>query len=289
MIAPSDTTALPDIYDFVDYRRYLRTVFEVLSRTEAGFSLRGFARLAGSSSPNFYQLIMSGRIHPGHTHLNSLARSLRLDKERRDYLADLVNLARARDPVKRESLMRRVLNEGAREARHVVRLDQFDYYTVWYYSIIRAMLSYRKIPSAGADLASIGRELQPPIKSQQVQEALDALMRLGMAKVGSDGFYVQTEAVVTTGDDVMSAQVSVFQRETMKLALAALDGCPADERDISTLTLNISADGYRQIRERVRAFRKELLAIASADTNDDRIYQVNMQLFPLTANPKERT
>ena len=53
-------------------------------------------------------------------------------------------------------------------------------------------------------------------------------------------------------------------------------------REISTLTLGISRDGFNQIKERIRSFRKEVIEIARNDENEDRVYQCNLDLFPLT-------
>jgi len=57
---------------------------------------------------------------------------------------------------------------------------------------------------------------------------------------------------------------------------------PAESRDISTLTLSVSETTFREIKAEVQLFRKHLSAIACADQFADRVYQVNIQLFPLT-------
>jgi len=273
---------LPDVYEYLDYHPYFRDVLAACRKRTPGFSLRAFARLCGSSSPNFFQLVMRGTIHPNPLHLRSFARSAGLDRQRRAYLGSLAALARARTPRERERLARKVLNTGARAPHRVVSRDQYDYYACWYYSVLRALIGYRKIPVAGADLGAVGRELRPAVRPKQVRRALGALARLGLIKVGPDGCYAQADAVITTGDDVKSVQVMAFQRETMKLGLQALERVPAAQRDISTLTLNISQRGFGQIRERIRGFRKEIMAIAAADMADDRVYQCNMQLIPVT-------
>jgi uncharacterized protein (TIGR02147 family) len=74
----------------------------------------------------------------------------------------------------------------------------------------------------------------------------------------------------------------------MELAQEALYSVPKTHRDISTLTLSISKQGLQRMKEKIKEFRRELLEIAKADEHADRVYQLNLQLFPLSAfNNKE--
>jgi uncharacterized protein (TIGR02147 family) len=163
----------------------------------------------------------------------------------------------------------------------VISAEQYDYYACWYHSAIRAVLGFYHMKAGEENYAQLGSLLHPRISAARAEESVALLKRLGLIRVGDDGCYVQSEPSVTTGDDVRAVQVMQFQAETMRLGLQTLERCPMDKRDISTLTLNISASGFARIRDRIRAFRKELMAIAESDADEDRVYQCNFQLFPL--------
>ncbi|MDD5674617.1 MAG: TIGR02147 family protein, partial [Chitinivibrionales bacterium] len=66
------------------------------------------------------------------------------------------------------------------------------------------------------------------------------------------------------------------------LAKEAIDRFPRQERSMSTLTFSISEQGYKSISERLAMFRREVLEIAKADKNRDRIYHMNFHMFPLS-------
>ena len=59
---------------------------------------------------------------------------------------------------------------------------------------------------------------------------------------------------------------------------------PREERDISCLTLCVSDAKLREIQERVRAFRRELLQAAEVGDVPERVVQINFQVFPLSAS-----
>lgn len=272
---------LPNVFDYIDFRQYLRELFAALRRRDPRFSYRGFARLAGSSSPNFLQLILARKMAPNAEQLKSLAASVGLDGRNLKYLKQLVAFDAARTLEEKDRTLRAALRLASEDCARVLSEEQYDYYACWYHSAVRAALGFYRMKAGEEDYAELGAMLRPPITAPRVEEAVTLLKQLGLIKVDADGCYVQSEPSVTTGDEVRAIQVMQFQGETMRLAIQALERCPPDKRDISTLTLNISEAGYREIRERIRAFRKEIMAVAERDTGDDRVYQCNLQLFPL--------
>jgi uncharacterized protein (TIGR02147 family) len=57
---------------------------------------------------------------------------------------------------------------------------------------------------------------------------------------------------------------------------------PARERDISSLTLCLGSGGLARLKERIQAFRRELLELAESEGQPSQVVQINFQLFPLT-------
>lgn len=276
----TNASGLPDIFLYVDYRRYLADLVDTLARREPGFSLRAFARMAGSSSPNFYQLVKAGSLHPQPKHLTALSQALKLNRQERRYLRDLVALARSRPGEERRSMVLQVLEQAKRSLPSLVKRGQYDYFTRWYYPAIRALVACHPVTDNEQSYEEAAGMLRPHVKTAEFKEALSCLVDMGLVELGDDGVYRQTDSVVTTGDDVRSMQVMAFQTETIRLAELALEQCPQDVRDISTLTLNISGQSFESIRVRIRALRKEIIDMVTADAGDDRVYQCNMQFFP---------
>jgi len=53
-------------------------------------------------------------------------------------------------------------------------------------------------------------------------------------------------------------------------------------RNHSTLTLSISQGEYRWIKEELGSLRKKILEMARGALNPDRVYQINVNVFPLS-------
>jgi uncharacterized protein (TIGR02147 family) len=77
-------------------------------------------------------------------------------------------------------------------------------------------------------------------------------------------------------------------RANLELAQRALDEFPAPIRPFSYLTLSVSAESFLQIRDILRATRRQILDVVTRDEKVDRLYQLNMQLFPISKTVKRR-
>ncbi|MBL8025327.1 MAG: DUF4423 domain-containing protein, partial [Fibrobacteres bacterium] len=64
---------------------------------------------------------------------------------------------------------------------------------------------------------------------------------------------------------------------------------PTTDREVGALSLCISQTAMKKIRERMISFQKEILELAGQDSlPPETIYQLNLQLFPLTTNVKDK-
>ena len=73
-----------------------------------------------------------------------------------------------------------------------------------------------------------------------------------------------------------------MHRQMGELALKALDSTPPTERDISGMTMGLTESAYHRVVEETAAFRRRLASIAMESSGEERVYRMNLQLFPLT-------
>jgi uncharacterized protein (TIGR02147 family) len=152
-------------------------------------------------------------------------------------------------------------------------------FSAWYYVALRELVGF--VP-AREDYESLGRKLLPPVQPKDVRTAVEDLLEIGLLERLPDGKLVQAQKALSTGDSVRSVQAAAYQRGTMHLAIQALDRVPHAERDISTLTLTYSEQSFQKAVAEVRQLRKTLLKLALDEPAPDRVFQCNLQLFPLS-------
>lgn len=265
------------IYDYTDYRIFLRDYCHYYKQLDAKYSQRYFALKLGVKSSGFLSEVINGKRNLSRTNVAQFCRILKLSDTEQQYFENLVTFNQARSQSEKEHWLNRLM-VSQNSNLSSLRRDIYEYFSHWYVSAIRELLFFYTFDGNYKQLAST---LTPQIKPSQAKEALDLLLRLGLVRTGEDGRLVQAEAVISTGDEVHSTEVAKFQMQMLELARQALDRMPANRRDISTLTLSVSQQGFEKIRAIIQRTRKEILSAAVDDTNEDRVVQLNIQLFPL--------
>ena len=91
-----------------------------------------------------------------------------------------------------------------------------------------------------------------------------------------------TVSVSTGSDRVRSLHLKNYHRKLLEHAATSLERLPAVQRDIAAVTLRMGPNAISRLKERLQAFRRELMDLADAEPNADQVIHVGMQLLPLT-------
>ena len=272
------------IFDYSDFRLFLKDWLQEQKTQGHPMTYEVFGEAVGFRSKGFLTQILQGKTKVPLPMIPRIAEVLDLKKKEKEYFSLLVQFNQAKSAAQRAELHREIL-DGFRVEAKALALDQFEYYQKWYYSALRSILGY--YPFRG-DYADLAKQLDPPITPAQAKRGISLLEELGLIVKHEDGFYRLTDRLITSGESFSSHAVIQFQRETMDLAKAALEGFPKSKRNGSTLTLGLSDEGYKAMEEKLRILRQELAEIARFDKGIDRVIQINLHAFPLTRLPKSK-
>jgi uncharacterized protein (TIGR02147 family) len=269
---------LPSIFDYSDYRRYLRDAYEARKKSDPKFSHRYFSQKAGIKSSGFFANVLSGKRNLTTASALRFAAALRLKKDESDYFRNMVGYGQAKTVEERAYFFEKMIGRLRLDLRKM-EADKFEFYGTWYYSAIRELLYY--FPFKG-DYEALAKQLCPSISADEARKAIELLLRLDLITKGRDGRYRQNMPLITSGDGFKPLHIARFQRAALGLATEAIDRFSGDVRDSTTLTMTLSAESFAIARREVAELRKRLLALAERDKRVDRVYQFNFQLFPLT-------
>jgi uncharacterized protein (TIGR02147 family) len=268
------------IFRYLDYRAFLRDFYVHEKARNTRFSHRLFSRRAGLRSSNYLNLVMKGERDLSAEMATRFARGCSLRKVEADYFCELVAFGQARTADERNRCYDRLGRFREFRAAHQLDAEQAAYHASWYMPAIRELVAR---PDFQEDPKWIASVLLPPISPQQAREALSTLCSLRLLLRDEAGRLRQAEELVTTGQGPLGHHVVNYHRTMIGHAVQALDHVPREERDISSLTLCVSEAALPRLKERIRAFRQELLQFAELEGQPERVVQVNFQLFPLSA------
>ena len=268
-----------NVFEYLDYRAFLRDFYQHRKATEYGFSHRSFSRRAGLRSTNYLKFVMEGERNLTPEMANQFAKACRLSDREADYFCELVAFNQARDARERDRCHQRL--RRFREYRKIHKLDaaQAAYHSTWYLPAIRELAAREDFRDDPKWIAGV---LHPKIMTAEAQKALATLLQLGLLAADQDGRLRQATPLVTTGAGPLGHHVVNYHRTMLARAAEALDTVPREEREISSITLCVSQEVLLDLKERIREFRRELLQVAELEGKPERVVQINFQLFPLS-------
>lgn len=267
-----------NIFSFDDYREFLKALIRHRKKNGQIFSYRWFSQRAGLTSPNFLNLVIKGHRHLSSTSIEKVIEIFHLTKDEGNFFRNLVYFNKSKTLTQKEHFASQLLRSRKFLNEHPLSKEQFEYYSEWYNIPTREILSLKAKPNNEEE---ISQTLVPSISKQEAKNALEKLMALGLVEF-KEGRYWTVQESVSTGHKFSNFGVVQYHKKMMSLAAEALDRFSSAEREISSVTIGLSEKTFFKVKKEIEDFRSRLMAMAESDSEKERIYQLNFQLFPLS-------
>lgn len=273
------------IFDYTDYQAWLRDAFENYKKERCAVSWRYMAAKIGGDPGNLLR-VAQGKIQLSIKYIQPTANFFGLNEKESAYWTELVLFGRAKSDKEALDHYEKMLSiKGV----SIKRLDakELEFYRHWYSNAIRSLLGIGSFRDDEESYKLLAESCTPAISVREAKEAVKLLKDLKMIKLNADGFWFVTETFVSTGGNWRSEAVRRFQEDTIALAGQSLSRHKPPLRDISTATMTFNRNMIGLVRERIQEFRRELLRLSNEGSNDDAVYQLNVQLFPIALLDKK--
>ena len=265
------------ITEYQNYREYMRDFYEERKRSSL-FSWREFSKLAGFASPNFMQLVCEGKSRLSKTGVGKVADAMGLAGADRDYFFAMERFGDARS----DSMKLQAFNEMQKIAKEnrlrVVDAEAFKYFESWVNPVLRELAPIMP----GAKPLELARRCIPVVSAAEVRHSLDFMCHAEFLKKIGEDTYVQTEKVVTGSSEAIPLALRSMNRQMSKFATEAIDEVPPEKRHITGVTFGISEETYQWLVQKLETLRQQVVAMAAKEKEYDKVYRLNLQLFPLT-------
>ncbi|WP_405340679.1 TIGR02147 family protein [Fibrobacter sp.] len=271
---------MKSVIEYKDYREYVLDYYRERKRTSA-FTWREFAKIAGFASGSYLKLVCDGKTRLREEGAKKTALAMGLLGFEFDYFVLMVRYENAKTDREKKKCFEEM--EALSSAHHVKILgsEMYTFYETWKHSVVRELA----VAMPGAKPHEIAKACRFPISAADVSNSLRFLTSAGFLTKDIKGLYHQTNHSLSTGRlKVVSVAVHSLLRQMGEFALESLDDVPISERHFSGVTMGMTAESYEKVIEELIECRKRIVSIVSADKNVEKVYRLNMQLFPLTDN-----
>lgn len=278
------TTRQFNIYDYTDYRFLLNDYYSFQKKEVRSFSFRYFAVRAGVSASVFRDIV-AGRRRLSLPIMRKYAVAMKLGPKEMEYFGAVVDFVNSRSNDEKNLAFTRMLRLRGNSAIKFIDEGQYEFFRCWYHSALREMVT---LSGFREDFEWIAKKCVPRITPAQAKKSIEVMLKLGILRRNDQGNLEPSDAVISSEYEMKSFVLRNFHAEMLGLAKESLERFDPNEREVSSLTLGVSYKCYDQIKERIRAFKQEILSMVIDDpAGSETICQCNFQLFPLTEKNPE--
>ena len=260
----------------------LREVFLERKSKNSAYSTRAFARDLGMSQA-LVSLVFNGKRPLTLKQATQISVLLHFPKDKAEQFIEsaLMALPENSKALKKIQRARRhgLAAQVASEPLFInLEIERFKAISQWYHL---AILDLSTTQGFVSDSVWISRRLN--IGPIEARDAMDRLVSLGLARI-ENGMFCKAQSKIYFPTTRSEVAVRSFHRQMIGKALDQLgktDETSFQARRISGLTIAIPRSRVEEAKRRIQEFEKELAAFAT-EGDCDEVYQLNVQIFPLT-------
>lgn len=276
----------PNLFEYSNYRDFLRDFYAYKKKEGKNFSYRSFSINAGYVSPNIYHLVMTGKRNLTEESAIRFAKNLNLSKKEQQYFKILVSFNQAKTPESKRYFLELLHNIKRDKLGVQLKGNQLEYVSNWHYVAIRELIS---LPGFKEDPAWIKKQLNNKISATQANDGLKKLFQMGIVKRDENGRLIQADDIIFTDNEMAKTAVYSFHQQMLSLAKDVLAGTVTNNHEVSGTTMAVSKKQFKELKKMVHDFHESVQRYMSQNPDvPESVFQLNVQLFPLTADEGEK-
>jgi uncharacterized protein (TIGR02147 family) len=286
----------PKLGLFADYRQYLKEFYE-FKRAQTKSSLRPysyatFAAAADIKSPNYLKLIIDGQRNLSAEMARKFARALGLGKEDTDEFLALVDFTQAQEPIERNRFLKALSDTRVRQQLRSGEIDSDTWEKVpsWVTWVLVALTEQKDVQF---DIGELFETMRGKARPDDIKRCLARLFDSGeIVRDLATGEVRKGRELMSGSENVPVALVRKLQSELIYLGLESLFQDSPQDREFGTQTLALTEAEFEQLKFELRQLRKRWykdVSVKRTMEKGDRIFQLNIQLFPVTVAKRKVT
>lgn len=278
----------PILGEYTDFRLYLKDVYEHRRATEStglrSYSYSTFSAAADIKSPNYLKLIIEGRRNLSDDMITRFAKALRLNRQETEEFRALVRYGQATQPIERNQYLKELADLRAQRAFEAGQINQRSWEKVpgWIGWVLYAMADQANVDF---DPQTLERLFRAKASADDIRESLAKLVDSGELARDSGGVIQKARDLIESPQDLPVALIRKLQAELIYLGIESLFRDSPKDREFGAMTIAMTEDEFQHVRFELRQLRKRLqkdISVKRKQSKGDRVYQLNIQLFPVT-------
>jgi uncharacterized protein (TIGR02147 family) len=273
---------IPQVREYLDYRVFLKDFYEAKKERSQDFSYRVFARKAEINSPSHFKLVVDGKRNLTQNTLGKYVRAIGFqDKQEKRFFELLVQYDQETNHTKKVEIFKDILAEKKKKGLSLMAKEQFDFLSKWHYVAIYVLVG---VEGFKADPNWIATKLIKKISLPNIEKAITNLIKIGLLEYDVHKGLRQTNGALDTSEEIHSMAAIPYHENMITLASNYLHHGDWKLREFNGATIPVNLKTLKVLKEKMRTFRLEINEMTNELEDATDVFQLNIQLFPLTEN-----
>jgi len=268
---------LPNIYEYNDFRKYLRDYQEKRQAFDKTFTKSYFSKVLGlPNTRSFFTDVLAGKTVTS-AFVERFVSVLNLNTDEAQFFNALVRFNQAENTNERELFFEQLILLN-KTPKKILDKKLFVFYKNWYNSVVRALLD---VDSFGDDYAALAKRVFPPITPKQAKQIIKLLRDLKIIEKNEKGYYKPVQRSIATPDFVKDELVRQYQLSCLEMSKLFLIKNRSFPYIMNTNMISISKNGYKRLEKLIEKFRSQVRSLVHKDEEPaEKVYLLSTALIP---------
>ena len=270
------------ITDYVSCQDYLSSLYKMIRDSISNYNHEEFSALLGfAKTDNTIRLIISGKRKLSLKKAKVISQNIHFSAKEKKYWDTMALLANAKNAAEQDTHLSELIRLKAGNSNNRKSSDhKLLYFDEWYHSVIREMIGLSDSPQSAEE---IQKRLMFPLNLSKIKKSLELLKEIGLIKHDEDSkTYSRTHEKVTTDWEVDDIEASKYHQKMISMGAESIFRVSEKLRSVSSVTVNLSEEQISLVKAKIQLFLDEILLMEESAKKNDRVYQLNVQLFPFS-------
>ncbi|WPU65226.1 TIGR02147 family protein [Peredibacter starrii] len=274
----------PDIFQYVDYRRFLKDMYLYKKSRNPSFSENAFVFAAGfgKNSRGYLGLVVKNKRNLTQKSIDGFAKAMDLSPEETKYFENMVHFNQADNDIEKNRFFEEMKKDVKGNDVKVFQVmeHQSRYLNEWHLSVLRELIELKDFEE---NPEWIMNRLGGTITREKIDEGIKDLIGLGFVIRNEEGKLVNADGPILLEVTSPTLRNSMaLQKHFALKAVDAMENLPQDKRCAQLITLSIPKNRFEDLRHEMRFFAQQILQKYSVGPTNEEVVQMGMQLIQVT-------
>lgn len=274
---------MKSIFEYKDHLKCLKDIYLSAKKIKANTVSHGtISQRLGYKSRGAWGHILKGAVKLKPDQVKVITDFFNLHEQEAKYIDLLVKHNQATR--EKRFKYKKLLSQFNKENKRFIDDEKHHFYEDWLNTVIRNLCSCDDFKKN--DYAKINSHLiKFRFPEERIKKAVKYLLNHDYIFEDSSGYLKATDGFVVNNTQKGLETLNKFHIEMMNFAKKSVTETPKKERQISSLNVSVSKTGYNLILDTLQECRSKIKSIIEDETDCEQVYQINLQIFPMTNIP----